>query len=357
MQNEAMAAAILTASASAFASASSERLITQYPKIKQQFGQSAFAEWKDHFQQRVRELAAALAENEPRLFTSRVLWARVAFQAREVQQELLRESLICLRDTLHEELPESCRQAPGKFIDVALDSLKAAESESSEPNANDPNAKLGMQYLLKILEGDSRGATCLILDAVKGGLSLADAYEHVLLAAQREVGRMWHQAEVNVAEEHLVTATTIRTMSVLCHQATPKPSNSLTVVAGAVAKNPHEIGIRAISDFFELAGWKAICLGGDTPANDFAQAVKCFNADLALISAALSTQLTAVRQTIEAIRKLKPECKIMVGGSAFVDAPEIWQQTGADGYAATLSASLETGDQLVGRKSESPTPN
>jgi hypothetical protein len=37
----------------------------------------------------------------------------------------------------------------------------------------------------------------------------------------------------------------------------------------------------------------------------------------------------------------------MVGGMAFVDTPEIWRQLEADGYAATLSDALATGNELV----------
>jgi len=343
IHSESMAAELLAA----YAAIATNRLIEKLPEVKQQFGETAFRDWKDHFQQRVMELSAALAENEPRLFASRVKWAKSAFRAREVPDDVLRESLVCLREVLDEELPETSRKAPHDCIDVALDSLTTTEEESYEVDLSDPSAKLAMQYLLKTLEGDSRSAVRMVVDAVDNGLSVADAYERVLLVAQREIGRMWHQAEVSVAEEHYVTSTTVRTMSVLCFQADTQPPNGLTVVSAAVAQNPHDIGVRAVSDFFELAGWRAVCLGGDTPAADFAEAVKCFGANLVLISAALSTQLKSVRTTIQAIRDLESDCKIMVGGMAFGDAPEIWRQVGADGYASTLSKALETGNELV----------
>jgi methanogenic corrinoid protein MtbC1 len=347
IHSETMASELLAASAPAYAAIATNRLLEKLPEVQQQFGETAFRDWKDHFQQRVLELSAALAENEPRLFASRVDWAKSAFKAREVSDDFLRESLVCLREVLDEELPETSRQAPSSFIDAALDSLTTTAEESYEVDLNDPNAKLAMQYLLKILEGDSRSAIRLVVDAVNEGLPVADAYEHVLLAAQREIGKMWHHAEISVAEEHYVTATTVRAMSVLCVQADMQPSNGLTVVSAAVAQNSHEIGVRAVSDFFELAGWRSVCLGGDTPAADIAEAVKCFGANLVLISAALSTQLRTVRKTIQAIRDQDANCKIMVGGMAFGDAPEIWRQVGADGYATTLSKALERGTELV----------
>ena len=347
MQNESMAAELLAASAPAYAAMATNRLLEKLPEVQQQFGQTAFRHWKNHFRQRVMELSVAIVENEPRLFSSRVNWSRGAFQARDVSQDLLRESLLCLREILDEELPEASRQAPGDYIEAALNSLAATEDDSHEADLTDPQAKLAMQYLLKILEGDSNSAIKMVVDAVDDGLPLADAYEQVLLAAQREVGKMWHHAEVSVAEEHFVSSTTERTMSVICFKAEKQPANGLTVVSAAVAENVHDTGVRAVSDFFELAGWRAVCLGGDAPATDIAQAVECFGAQLVLISAALSTQLRTVRQTIQTIRELKSKCKIMVGGMAFEDAPEIWRQIGADGYASTLSKALVTGTELV----------
>ncbi len=350
MPSESMSAELLSVSASAFAAIASNRLIEKLPAVQKQFGDTAFRDWKDHFQQRVLELSAALAEDEPRLFSSRVCWAKNAFRAREVSTEFLRESLICLREVLDEELPETSRQTPHSFIDEALVALAATNDESHEVDLSDPNTKLTMQYLLMVLEGDSRGAIRLVVDAVNDGLSVADAYEHVLLAAQREVGKMWHQAEVSVSEEHYVTSTTRRTMSVLSFEAKTQPPNGLTVVSAAVAENTHDIGVRAVSDFFEFAGWKAVCLGGDTPASDLAEAVTCFSANLVLISAALSTQLKTVRKTIQTIREQEADCKIMVGGMAFEDAPDIWRNVGADGYAPTLSKALEIGTELVKSK-------
>ena len=95
-----------------------------------------------------------------------------------------------------------------------------------------------------------------------------------------------------------------------------------------------EIGIRVLSDFFEFAGWRSVCLGADLPAPDIAQATRYFDSSMVLLSAALSTQLKAVRETIGAIRESNTKCKIMVGGTAFDEVPDIWRRLGADGFAS-----------------------
>jgi len=136
-------------------------------------------------------------------------------------------------------------------------------------------------------------------------------------------------------------------MSILSFVHEKQPAIGITVVSASVANNMHDIGVRAVSDFFELAGWRAVCLGGDAPASAIAEAVESFDASLLLLSAALSTQLNAIRETIKAIQDSGSECKILVGGAAFLDAPEIWRKLGADGYASSPANALETGRRLV----------
>ena len=342
-----MAAELLAVSSTAYASCASNRFLEKLPDAKIQFGETAFGHWKDHFRQRIQELSAAMAEKEPSLFLSRVQWSRAAFQAREVPDSLLRESLVCLGEVLEEELPPACNEAPAQYIHAALNSFEDREQKSAELESTDPSSKLAMQYLLNVLEGNSRSAIKLIVDAHENGLSLEQAYL-VLMTAQREIGRMWHVAEINIAEEHVVTSTTERAMSILSYAAERAASNGRTVVSAAVAGNSHDIGVRAVSDFFEFAGWRAVCLGGDLPANNIAQAVEFFDCSLVLLSAALSTQLTSIRETVKIVRELDTNCKIMVGGAAFHDAPDLWRQLGADAFAASPSIAVLTARKLIG---------
>ncbi len=271
---------------------------------------------------------------------------RDAFLAREVPENLLRESLVCLSDILEEELPEARRQVPLNYIAAALASFEDSGNLLVKPESTDHTSQLATQYLVQVLEGNGSDAIKLVVDARDQGMSLEQTYE-VLMKAQKEIGRMWHHAEIRISEEHFVTHTTERAMAVLAYQAEKQPSNGLTVVSAGVAQNAHDIGVRVVSDFFEFAGWRAVCLGGDLPSTDIAAAVKYFHASLVLLSAALSTQLKAVRETVQAVRDIKADCKIMVGGTALEDTPNIWRQLGADAFASTPAEAVLIGTRLV----------
>lgn len=345
-EGDSMAAELLRVGANGYAAYASNRFLEKVPDAKNQVGDSAFEQWKDHFCQRIRELSVAMIEKEPELFLSRVRWSRNAFHAREVSENLIKESLICLAEVLEQELPKAFSRFPAQYISAAVNSFEQSEKTIAELDPADSTSNLAMRYLLKVLEGDFHDAIKLIVDAHGCGLSLESTYQ-ALIIAQQEIGKMWHLAEINIAEEHIVTSTTERAMAILAFQASRKPANGRTVVSAAVVGNSHDIGIRIVSDFFEFAGWKAVCLGGDLPTADLAQAVQFFDTSLVLLSAALSTQLKSIRESVQAVRALNKNCKILVGGTAFQDTPEIWRQMGADGYAASPSEAVSIGTRLV----------
>ncbi|MGI9519155.1 MAG: cobalamin B12-binding domain-containing protein [Pirellulaceae bacterium] len=341
-----MAATLLSVSASAYAAYASNRLLEKMPAAKLQLGDAAFNHWKDHLGQRLEELSAAISEESIELFVSQVRWSRAAFAARQVPDEMLRESLACLAETLDEELPEANRDVPGQYLAAAVESFEEDRPVHLDLEATNEVSRLALSYLERALEADTRQAIQIMLDARDGGIPLEEVYR-ALMTAQGEIGSMWHKAEVSIAEEHLVTSTTKQVLSILSFQAERQPANGLTVLSAAVAGNTHDLGVRVVSDFFEMAGWRTVCLGGNLPPQEIAQAVATFSASLALLSAAISTQLQALRETVQAIRQLGQPCKIIVGGSALSAAPELWKQTGADAYARSPREALDTGLQLV----------
>jgi MerR family transcriptional regulator, light-induced transcriptional regulator len=306
--------------------------------------------WKSHITQRVLELSAALSVNQPQLFANRAAWFRKALLARNINDKYVTASLEALRDTLQERLPEVGRKAPIAYIDHALDALRngTAMLDESEPNPDSTTGKQTLDYLQGVLEGNSVDAIDRLLKSLQSGQSAISLYTEVLLPAQREIGRLWHIGDVTVAEEHMVTSTTQRAMSVLAQHSTRKAPNGKTMIAASVATNAHDIGIRAIADLYQMAGWRVIYLGSDVPIEDLPPMISYFEADLLILSATLDVQIPQVFATIKNIRKrCEKQIKIMVGGYAFDQAPEMAKTVGADAYTTSVIAAVETGITLT----------
>jgi methanogenic corrinoid protein MtbC1 len=256
-----------------------------------------------------------------------------------------------LKNVLAKELPDQGRPLAAQYLDEAL---KAFDDQPTDISAkllpDTPHGRLASAYLLAVLEGDRQRASRLILDALEQDQSVRDLYLCVLLPAQQEIGRMWSVNEVNVAEEHFATQTTRMVMALLLSRATVKPSNGKTVLTAAVAGNLHDLGLCAVADFFEMAGWRTIQLGADVPIGDLVRAVEDFEVDLVALCAALSIQIENVRSTIQAVRSVdrRNAVKIIVGGLAFADQEDLPKEVGADGYAANPIDAVHLAEELVG---------
>ncbi len=345
-----MAAELLETSAAGYAAAAARELLARNDSLRTRYGSAAVATWRSHFTQRLLELAAALRMSEPALFARRVVWQQKAFAVRGSGSNDLALGLRTLKDTLVAELPENTRDSVAAYLQSGIDVLdEELEADSSGLDPADVHGALALQYLVACLEGDVRHAVQLVLDASNGGMTIEALYVEVLFPAQQEIGRMWHAGEATVAEERVVSDTTRRAMTLLCHQQSSTESIGTTVVAASVARDAHDIGIRAVADLFQVAGWRAISLGSDVPSAEIGNAVKIFDADLVVLAATLTTHLKKLQETIESIRAVSgDDVKILVGGHVFIDAPELWKNTGADAYAADAAEAVARGAELLG---------
>lgn len=342
---------VLKEGSGALAAYASNELLQTRPEAKEGFGPDPFSGWRNWLAVRVEELAAAVASEQPRLFTSQVHWARALLAARGIAADHFRAGLACLRSVLAKELPEQPGLLATEYLDRALAAFDEPPADVSARLLPDTaHGRLASNYLLALLEGDRRRAGRLILDAEDQGESVRDLYLHVLLAAQEEIGRMWLAGEINVAEEHFSSHATKTVMAQLLPRAPHQPPNGKTVLAAAVAGNQHDIGLQAVADFFEMDGWRTIQLGANVPIGDLVQAVDCFEVDLVGLSASQSTQLETAKHTIRAVRSgpRGDAVKIIVGGLALAGTRELPQKLGADGYAANPDAAVSLGRQLVG---------
>ena len=347
----AFAASLLERSASGYAGLAASLMLERNPGLRDRHAPDALASWRSHLTQRVLELAAAVAAGEPRLFTGRVTWSRKAFKARGQEDGDLGHGLHALRDVLAERLPGTAVALTLEYVDMAL-ALMASPVPAPDHSELDPMLpahRLALSYLQKILEGNVAEGINVVIGAAQNGLGSRAAYMDILLPAQREVGRLWHAGELGIAEEHMVTAATQRTMSVLVSQAAKQPANGYTVVVAAVAGNVHDVGLQALADMYQLSGWRVIFVGSDIPMQDIPTMLTFFEADLLMLGATLATHIPRVEQAIRSIReRCERPVRVVVGGAAFDEAPDLWERIGSDGYAPTIDRALELGARLVG---------
>lgn len=342
-------ASLLRASARGLATVAVQHLMERVPTIDKRYGPRPVHYWQLSLRERLLTLASAVQLGETRLFAGQLAWAKHAFAGRGVPFEDLEASHLALCEALRGGLPEDLVAFVQPHLDAATAALNNAESTlPAVVRLEEPGGERAARYLLHLLEGDRNGAVVLVQTALAEGLTIEDIYLRLLLPVQHELGRMWQLGEISVADEHLATATTELCLAMLYPLLPRRPPRELCVVSAAVDGNQHGLAARVIADFFEMDGWRAVALGSGLPPRDLTQALLRFEPDLLALSVALVEQLPAAAETIQTLRaELATSCPpVLVGGTAFLTAPEVWREIGADGHASNPPHAVQIGLDL-----------
>lgn len=344
-------AALLDASRKAYAAGAVLRLQEGPPETARFVEALGFAELVDDAQVRLQHLGEALACGRRELFALDVEWLEATYMARELPLELLVAMLRSLQAELRENLPGDAGELAADYLQAGLDRAAGlGEAPRSLLEDEQPHVDVARRFLLAVLEGDRTKAEGVIEAALDAGVPVPALHTDVITRVQAEVGRMWQVGEIHVAEEHLGSRIVEDVLVFLRHRVRPAASSNAprkTVVTASVAGNLHDIGARIVSDQFHLEGWKSIFLGADMPAGDLVLAVRDFKPDLVALSVGLGLNLRAASETIEAIRKERPDTKVLVGGRPFDLVSRLWADVGADGCASDAVSAVQQGEQLV----------
>jgi methylmalonyl-CoA mutase cobalamin-binding domain/chain len=216
------------------------------------------------------------------------------------------------------------------------------------------HAELARDYLRYLLAAKRKEAAEVVVNAVKNGVSVKDVYLRVFQPVLYEVGDLWQRNLVSVAQEHYCTAATQFTMSLLYPYIFSGKQAGHRFVGCCVGGELHEIGMRMVTDFFEMEGWDTYYMGANTPDEDVIRTIIDQKACVVGISVTMTFHLHLVGRLILRIRS-RPECrdvKIMVGGYPFLANHQLWRGVGAHAFAADAHQAIEVAGRLLdhGRK-------
>ncbi len=206
-----------------------------------------------------------------------------------------------------------------------------------------PLSKLADGYLALLLAGDRQKAYRLIRQAISEGLTIRDLYLEIFQQVQYEVGRLWLINKISVAEEHFCTAATQSLMLELYPEIISSSGTGAKLIAACVGPELHELGVRMVTDFFEMDGWDTWYLGAAVSDMQLIEAIKDKQPDLVALSATMSYHIPKVAELIKTIRQAFPDKTplLMVGGVPFNATPELWRTVGADLWAANAEHAVK----------------
>ncbi len=265
-------------------------------------------------------LSEAIAADAPALFTDYVAWVKALFAGLQLPADTLEKNLESTRFVAHAQLPPDMAALVEEYVALGLARLQ--DAPTAPPlfvNEHLPLGGLAQEYLEALLRGDRQIASRLILAAVARGVAVKDIYLHVFQRTQYEIGRLWQINRISVAQEHFCTAATQLIMSQLYPHIFRTERVGRRLVATCVGGELHEMSVRMVADFFEMAGWDTYYLGANTPADSIVRTLEERRAHVLGISATITFHVSEVADLIARVRASEAgrHVKILVGGYPF----------------------------------------
>lgn len=324
-----------------------DRVMSVVPMTETHLSES----WTDATARLVDFALAAKKLQRSALFVEYVVWLESVMRSRRapilqlvtILQEICREAEAIGGD----DAPVLVGIVQEGLARIGEEKQAATASASGEETATD---SLSKTYLELLLAAKRKEAVELVNNALDQGLTLEDLYLRVLQPAMRSVGRLWQLNEISVAQEHYVSAATQLIVSQLYPRLLDGPRNGKMMIAGCIASNLHEIGLRFLCDIFELRGWDTHFYGANTPTRGLIDIIRTKRPDIVAIGATLASQLPPVASFISEMRQnpSTAQIRILVGGAAFWGNEDLWKEMGADGFAADASTAVRLASDLTG---------
>jgi methanogenic corrinoid protein MtbC1 len=204
------------------------------------------------------------------------------------------------------------------------------------------------RYLRAQLAGDRREAVRLVVeDGLGRGARVLDLQAQVIQAAQHEIGRLWQQNRVTIAQEHMASAISQLSLAALFERATPARPLGKKLVLACVEGELHDLPARMVADFLELEGFDVRYLGADVPHDDLIALVGAERPDLIGLSVTMSFNVPSLRTAVARVRQVT-ERPIFIGGHATQWAAGLAGELAVASAGTTPAEVVATARRLVG---------
>jgi 5-methyltetrahydrofolate--homocysteine methyltransferase len=191
-----------------------------------------------------------------------------------------------------------------------------------------------------VVDGQAKVAVAKVTEALAAGTDAGTVLREGLIAGMAQVGKLYEDGEVFVPEMLVAARAMTAALAVLKPRLVEQGvASSGKVAIGTTEGDLHDIGKNLVAMMLEGSGYEIVDLGVDVPAAKFVQAIRD-GANVVAMSALLTTTMTNMQTTIEAIKAagLRDHVRIVVGGAPITKSYA--DEIGADGYAEDASGAV-----------------
>jgi methanogenic corrinoid protein MtbC1 len=175
----------------------------------------------------------------------------------------------------------------------------------------------------RIVAHDRPGLVAGSLRAVETGeVDVPTLYHDVLVPLMKSVGERWQNGTMRIWEEHLASAA-VRTVVEALYprvqqlKAASKRADRAVLLACPVGEE-HDLGLRMLSDVFEVNGWDTYYLGPDTPTIQLADAARALSVELVVLASVTLFEQVKARYILDDLARSLPGVRIVIACSGDV---------------------------------------
>jgi len=199
-----------------------------------------------------------------------------------------------------------------------------------------------------LINGKADAVKELTQKALDDGVSPGDVLNEGLIKGMNVVGERFKNNEFYVPEVLIAARAMHAGMDILKPALADSGVQPIgKILLGTVKGDLHDIGKNLVAMMLEGAGFEVVDLGIDVPPEKFVEAVK-EGGDVIAMSALLTTTMTAMKTTLEALEEagVRDKIKAIIGGAPVTQnyADEI----GADGYARDAASAADKAKEVMG---------
>jgi 5-methyltetrahydrofolate--homocysteine methyltransferase len=200
----------------------------------------------------------------------------------------------------------------------------------------------------KLREGNASAVSTLTEHLLQNGASPQTILNDGLIAGMNVVGQLMRDGQMYLPEV-LQSARAMRAaMDILKPHLMKEGVKPIgRIVLGTVKGDLHDIGKNIVSIMLQGTGIEVIDLGVNVPPEKFVEAIKEHNSALVGMSALLTTTMSWMKKTVEAINEagIRSQVKIIIGGAPITQ--RFADEIGADGYSREAAGAAILAKELL----------
>lgn len=329
-----------------------DRALTVAPALDVLIGDNPSSMMYDNHRNHAQFMANVFRFNTFEMLARTAVWVYKSYHAHGFTYDYFTVQLLAWQQAAASHLSPAAAQEINRVYQWLLDNHQAIIDLSQQDQeiklplepAREPDRE---RFLTLLLHGEWREGLQLAQELIHTPKDLEDFYFQVIQPCMYRVGDLWETGELSVAQEHLVSALVARIMATVYPQVKPVPFDKGKALVTSAPNEFHEMGARMLADCLELDGWEVDYLGANTPQADLLAFLSRSQPFLAAISITMPFNLDRAVEIIAAIKN-HPELqkvRVLVGGQLFHDFPDLWQMTGADGWAPDSKTAVTVAQQ------------